>query len=59
MDFDTLADTLIDDEKDFDYPHGFDNFNKGIHGASAPGHSTCITPGLISQKVYDQSNALE
>jgi len=48
-----LRQTVIDDEKDFTYPHKFYQFNEVVHGASTPGHSTTITPDFISQKVDD------
>jgi len=43
---DSSGDTLIDDEKNFASLHGFDNLNKGIHGASTFGDSTTITSGF-------------
>jgi len=46
-----LRQTVIDDEKDFAYPHKFYQFNEVIHGASTP--VTTITPDFISQKVDD------
>jgi len=42
---DASAVTLVDYEKDFASPHGFDNFKEG---------KTAISPDFISQKVADQ-----
>jgi len=46
---------LIDNEKDFSSPHGFDDFIGEIHGAGTLSHPNTITVGFISQKVADQS----